>query len=62
MMFYCNWLYCYMFRHAITAISRRCSQEDVLNKCLFYIILKCIFMKWDGGVDWIDHGQDRDKW
>jgi hypothetical protein len=30
------WLYCYMFRHAITATIRRCSQEEVLNKCLFY--------------------------
>ena len=26
------------------------------------IILKFIFKKWDGGVDWIDLAQDRDRW
>jgi hypothetical protein len=26
------------------------------------IILKCIFRKWDGGVDWIDLAQNRDRW
>jgi hypothetical protein len=26
------------------------------------IILKWIFKKWEGGMDWIDHSQDRDKW
>jgi hypothetical protein len=26
------------------------------------IILKWIFVKWDGGMDWIDLAQDRDKW
>jgi hypothetical protein len=26
------------------------------------IILKCIFKKWDGGMDWIDMAQDRDRW
>jgi hypothetical protein len=26
------------------------------------IILKWIFMKWDGGMDWIDMAQDRDRW
>jgi hypothetical protein len=25
------------------------------------IILKCIFRKWDEGVDWIDQGQDKDE-
>jgi hypothetical protein len=25
------------------------------------IILKCVFMKWDGGTDWIDLAQDRDR-
>jgi len=25
------------------------------------IILKWIFMKWDGGMDWIDLAQDRDR-
>jgi hypothetical protein len=26
------------------------------------IILKCIFKKWDGGMDWIELAQDRDRW
>jgi hypothetical protein len=26
------------------------------------IILKWIFKKWDGGMDWIDMAQDRDRW
>jgi hypothetical protein len=26
------------------------------------IILKWIFRKWDGGMDWIDLAQDRDRW
>jgi len=26
------------------------------------IILKWIFRKWDGGIDWIDLAQDRDRW
>jgi hypothetical protein len=26
------------------------------------IILKWIFKKWDGGMDWIDMVQDRDSW
>jgi hypothetical protein len=26
------------------------------------IILKWIFKKWDGAMDWIDLGQDRDRW
>jgi hypothetical protein len=26
------------------------------------IILKRIFKKWDGGMDWIDMAQDRDRW
>jgi hypothetical protein len=26
------------------------------------IILKLLFKKWDGGMDWIDMAQDRDKW
>jgi hypothetical protein len=25
------------------------------------IILKCIFEKWDGGMDWIGLAQDRNK-
>jgi hypothetical protein len=25
------------------------------------IILKLIFRKWDGGLDWIDLAQDRDR-
>jgi hypothetical protein len=27
-----------------------------------WIILKWIFRKWDGGMDWIDMAQDRDRW
>ena len=26
------------------------------------IILKWIFRKWDGGMDWIDLAQDSDRW
>jgi hypothetical protein len=26
------------------------------------IILRCIFRNWDGGMDWIDLPQDRDRW
>jgi hypothetical protein len=26
------------------------------------IILKWIFKKWDGGIDWIVMAQDRDSW
>jgi hypothetical protein len=26
------------------------------------IILKWIFKKWDGGMDWIVMAQDRDRW
>jgi hypothetical protein len=26
------------------------------------IILKCIFKEWDGGMDWIELAQDRDRW
>jgi hypothetical protein len=26
------------------------------------IILKCIFEKWDGSMDWISLAQDRDRW
>jgi hypothetical protein len=25
------------------------------------IVLKCIFKKWDGGMDWIELAQDRDR-
>jgi hypothetical protein len=25
-------------------------------------ILKSIFKTWDGGTDWVDMAQDRDKW
>jgi len=26
------------------------------------IILRWIFRKWDGGMDWMDLDQDRDRW
>ena len=26
------------------------------------VILKQIFEKWDGGMDWINLAQDRDRW
>ena len=26
------------------------------------IILRWIMRKWDGGMDWIDLAQDRDRW
>ena len=26
------------------------------------IILRWIFSKWDGGMDWIDLARDRDRW
>jgi len=25
-------------------------------------ILRCIFRKWDGGMDWIELAQDRHRW
>jgi hypothetical protein len=25
-------------------------------------ILKWIFNEWDGGMDWVDLGKDRDRW
>jgi hypothetical protein len=25
-------------------------------------ILKRIFKKWDGGMDWIERAEDRDRW
>jgi hypothetical protein len=27
-----------------------------------WIILRRIFRKWEGGMDWVDLAQDRDKW
>jgi hypothetical protein len=36
-----------------------------LNKCRYRhgrIILKWIFRKWEGGIDWIELAQDRDRW
>jgi hypothetical protein len=27
-----------------------------------WIILNCVFKKWDGDVDWIARAQDRDRW
>ena len=27
-----------------------------------WIILRWIFRKWDGGVDWIELAKDRDRW
>jgi hypothetical protein len=26
------------------------------------IILRCIYRNWDGGMDWIDLAQDKDRW
>jgi hypothetical protein len=26
------------------------------------VLLKWIFKKWDGGMDWIELAQDRDRW
>jgi hypothetical protein len=26
------------------------------------VILKWIFRKWDGGMDWIELAQDKDRW
>jgi hypothetical protein len=30
--------------------------------CRGMIILKYILKKWDGGMEWIDMAQDRDRW
>jgi hypothetical protein len=26
------------------------------------IIMRCILWKWEGGMDWIDVAQDKDRW
>jgi hypothetical protein len=31
-------------------------------RCRWRIILKWHFRKWEGGFDWIDLAQDRDRW
>jgi hypothetical protein len=38
--------------------------RDLLNDLGLYgkTILKWILRKWNGGVDWMDLAQDRDKW
>jgi hypothetical protein len=49
----------------------RCTQElggETLGKATTWethdgrIILKWIFKKWDGGMDWIELAKDRDRW
>jgi hypothetical protein len=32
------------------------------HRCRWRIILKWHFRKWEGGLDWIDLAQDRDRW
>ena len=36
------------------------SQEDKI--IIIMIILRRIFRKWDGDMEWIDQAQDRDRW
>jgi hypothetical protein len=37
-------------------------ERDHLEDCKIRVKLNWIFRKWDGGMDWIDLAQDRDKW
>jgi hypothetical protein len=44
-------------------IRSNCNSAAAVNKTLYYsafIILKLIFKKWVGGLDWIDLVQDKD--
>jgi hypothetical protein len=34
----------------------------VVLYCYNIIILKWIFKKWNGGMDWIELAQDKDRW
>jgi len=37
-------------------------RERATWKTQAWIILKWIFRKWDGGMDWIDLAQDMERW
>jgi hypothetical protein len=48
-------------QRALAGNARKTDHLDVLS-IDGRITLKRIFKKWDGGMDWIDLAQDRDRW
>jgi len=54
----------YRFAHGQASYSVPVRECDHLEDSNVHrrIILKWIFSKWDGGMDWIDLAQNREKW
>jgi len=51
-------------RGVYRALERKLSEREHLEDPGVdgSIIVRWIFRKWDGGMDWIDQPQDRDRW